>query len=881
MFLAPGVCLGPYEIRNRIGEGGMGVVYRARDTRLNRDVAIKVLPQGFAEDRDRLRRFQTEAHAVGSLNHPNILAVFDTGTFEGAPYLVMELLEGETLRERLGGKPLPAKRAVEITLQIANGLSAAHEQGIVHRDLKPENIFLTKDGRVKILDFGLAKATAPLSQSGGGPATELHSSPLSGQGLPATAVGTMVGTVGYMSPEQVGGKTVDGRSDLFCLGVVLWEMLTGRHPFRGPSTVETLHAIVKEEPPELGPELKISPLLERVLRSCLAKEPAGRFHSAHDLAFALEAATFEGSSSTRIRVQPMPRKGRRAAVWAGAGAALALILTAGGVYLAWPALTRKPPPPSFTRLTFAPGLVDRAFFSADGRSVFFTGRFQGRPPEIYVRSPESPEPRLLESHGATLVGLSRTNDLAVLRDPRPSSAEGFHGTLAQLPAGGGAFRDLQEDVHEAAWSAGGRNLTILTMDEGFNRRLESPPGKVLYSTLGNLKLLTMEPNGNRMALVDGFGQTTNVTLFGGGAPVTLMSKSDDSYGASLTGLVWHPGGRELWVSEQQGNQTIFWAVTLAGKRRMVWRGPGAIRLLDLASDGRALVTVQQARRGVFLQRQGSAAAQDLSILDGTQAVAFMPDGLSLLLRESPANDGGTAQDLAFLRRVDGGPGLRLAAGNPRSLSSDGKFAGLAPTGPGAEDSEAMVFTPTGTGRTFGVDLPDTFVGADDWLLFHQGQKILFAGMEKGKNWQFYTMDRQGGTPKAFTPVGIRAPKPLLLSPDESSMIANTSAHGSYLRFPLDGGSPRPIKGLSDGERPVGWTRDGRGLFVTGRPSALPVQVFRLDPDSGARQLVTTFMPPDPAGYLATLDVCVAPDGNSFAFTYERRLGDLYLIEGLR
>jgi len=211
---------------------------------------------------------------------------------------------------------------------------------------------------------------------------------------------------------DVGGGQLDGRSDLFCLGLLLWEMLTGRHPFRGPSTVETLHAIVKEEPPELGPELKISPLLERVLRSCLAKEPAGRFHSAHDLAFALEAATFETSSSTRIRLEPRPRKARRAAVWAGA--ALALLLVAGGVFLAWPALTRKPPPPTFTRLTFAPGLVDRAFFSADGRSIFYSGRFQGRPPEIYIRSPESPEPRPLGSAGAMLASVSSTNDLAVI-----------------------------------------------------------------------------------------------------------------------------------------------------------------------------------------------------------------------------------------------------------------------------------------------------------------------------------------------------------------------------------------------------------------------------------------------------------------------------------
>ena len=279
MTLSAGAKLGPYEILAPLGAGGMGEVYRAKDPRLGREVAIKVLPATFSRDPDRLRRFEQEARAAGVLNHPNILAIHDIGTYDGSPYVVSELLEGETLRARLAGGALAPRKAISYALQIAHGLAAAHEKGIVHRDLKPENIFVTKDGRVKILDFGLAKLVEKEESS------QITNLPTAG-----TEPGVVLGTVGYMSPEQARARPADPRSDIFSFGAILYEMLSGNRAFHGASVADTMGAILMKEPPELSQtNREVSPGLERVVRHCLEKDPEQRFHSAHDLAFDLEA----------------------------------------------------------------------------------------------------------------------------------------------------------------------------------------------------------------------------------------------------------------------------------------------------------------------------------------------------------------------------------------------------------------------------------------------------------------------------------------------------------------------------------------------------------------------------------------------------------------
>jgi serine/threonine-protein kinase len=322
MPLTPGSRLGPYEILAAIGAGGMGEVYRARDPRLGREVAIKVLPASFSGDADRLRRFELEARAAGVLNHPNVTAIYDIGRHDGAPYVVQELLEGDTLRTVLAGGRLSAQKAIDYSLQIVHGLAAVHEKGIVHRDLKPENIFVTNDGRVKVLDFGLAKLThtEELGQT--------SSLPTATQG---TEPGVVLGTLGYMSPEQVRGRPADARSDIFSFGAILYEMLSGRRAFHSDSAVETMSAILKEDPPDLSvTNRNISSGLERIVRHCLEKNPEQRFHSARDVAFGLETLSGVTGLAQTDRGSPAgrPSRARRALLAAAAVAALLALAAA-------------------------------------------------------------------------------------------------------------------------------------------------------------------------------------------------------------------------------------------------------------------------------------------------------------------------------------------------------------------------------------------------------------------------------------------------------------------------------------------------------------------------------------------------------------------------
>jgi eukaryotic-like serine/threonine-protein kinase len=387
MMMVTGTRLGRYEIRSAIGAGGMGEVYCARDTQLGRDVAVKVLPASFSTDADRLQRFQQEACAAGALNHPNILSIYDVGKHDGSPYVVSELLAGETLRKRIAGTPLAQRRVIDYALQIAQGLAAAHEKGIVHRDLKPDNIFITNDGRVKILDFGLAKLTQLDSNQA---QTDIPTRRVD------TDPGVVMGTVGYMSPEQVKGRTVDHRSDIFAFGAILYEMLSGRRAFHGESAAETMSAILKEDPPELSDTNKtISPALERLVNHCLEKNPEGRFHSARDLAFALEALSGSGASSSQTVTLPTVARG-----WTKSRERLVLIsiaalLLVSAIAFAFLYFRRTPADERVLKLSILPpekvtlpGSVTALALSPDGRRLAFVGSSEGQT-SLWVRSLDS------------------------------------------------------------------------------------------------------------------------------------------------------------------------------------------------------------------------------------------------------------------------------------------------------------------------------------------------------------------------------------------------------------------------------------------------------------------------------------------------------------
>src|SRR5229473_3361771 len=489
MALTSGTKLGPYEIQASIGAGGMGEVYRAHDARLDRTVAIKVLPASFSADRDRLQRFAQEARAAAALNHPNILSIFDIGDQQGAPYVVSELLEGETLRDRLRSGPISSRKTIDYAVQVARGLSAAHEKGIVHRDLKPENLFLTNDGRMKILDFGLAKLTRPETDAGAeAPTVQVNTEP-----------GQIMGTVGYMSPEQVRGKAADHRSDIFSFGSILYEMLSGQPAFRGETSADTMSAILKEEPAELSETARnVPPALERMVRHCLEKNPAQRFQSAGDLAFDLEALTDSSAVSSAVgktgaqsaiaevaisettseKTTAQKRVASRSQLFGLAGVlGLAAVMMGVGWWLGRG--SGRAPLPEYQPITFRTGSVGNARFTPDG-SIVYSASWDGGESQLYMGRTDDPGARELGIKGAELLSISKSGELAVRLNSMSLGGFAQAGTLARIPMSGGSPREMLDNVQDADWAADGENMAVIRyVPENAHWRLEYPIGKVL------------------------------------------------------------------------------------------------------------------------------------------------------------------------------------------------------------------------------------------------------------------------------------------------------------------------------------------------------------------------------------------------------------------
>jgi serine/threonine protein kinase/Tol biopolymer transport system component len=671
--ISSGTKLGRYEIRSKIGAGGMGEVYRARDEKLNRDVAIKVLPAALSQDGDRLRRFEQEAQAAGALNHPNILAVYDIGIHDDSPYIVSELLQGETLRERLDGPLIPQRKAVDYAVQIARGLAAAHARSIVHRDLKPENIFIAGDGQVKILDFGLAKLIEPVSAS---QLTDLPTRKLN------TTPGTVLGTLGYMSPEQVDGKPVDYRSDIFSFGVVLYEMLAGRRAFPQRETLrETLHAIATEDPPalsELSPHL--SPSLEKVVERCLEKKVEDRFQSTRDLAFALEALSgasttshpelstapnLDLSTSPRVTTPASPRLWKIVAI---AAMLAAVAFGVGSFILGKRAGTT--PSPSYQRLTFTRGTIWNARFAPDGQTVVYSARWNGNPLEVFAARAGKVESRSLELENTDVLAISASNEMAVLRN-RQYFGRWFvsRGTLARMPVDGGAPRDILEDVQEADWSPDGTKLAVVRWVNGQNQ-LEYPVGKVLYETAGYISHPRISPRGDLVAFMDHQVQGDNR---GWVAVVDLAGKKTVLSGewGGEEGLAWSPAGDEVWFTAgRSGEASALYAVTLSGRERLVVRMTSHLMLHDIARDGRVLLTSYSDSQNIISQTPGETKERDLSWLDHGRPSYLSPDGKTIVI--SYDGEGGGVNYAVYLRHTDGSPAVRLGDGALARLSPDGK-----------------------------------------------------------------------------------------------------------------------------------------------------------------------------------------------------------------
>jgi Tol biopolymer transport system component len=835
----------------------MGEVYRAKDPRLGRDVAIKVLPASLSQDADRLKRFEQEARAAGVLNHPNITAVYDLGTHDGAPYIVTELLEGETLRSRLSGGALSVRKATDYAIQIAKGLAAAHEKGIVHRDLKPENLFVTKDGRVKILDFGLAKLK---SEKDGEQQTDLRT-------VSGTEPGVVLGTMGYMSPEQVRGKAADRRSDLFSFGTILYEMLSGHRAFRGDTAADTITAILSKEPPDLSTSNQdIHPGLERIVRHCLEKNPEERFESARDLAFDLESLSNLSAPAGAVTAPFAAAKRRR--VWPlVAGAVLGTALAVGvPAYLAGRRAGEQPPP-SFRQLTFRRGEILSAHFAPDGTTVVYSAAWDGKPVEIFVGRLESPESRPFGLPGAEVLAISRLGEAAVSLNRH--SAGGFRrsGTLARISIAGGAPRDVLEDVDWADWAPNGNDLAVVRSDHG-EIRLEYPIGKVLWKTSGWIGNPRVSPAGDRVAFVDhpvGTDDGGSVAVVDRAGRKTALSKPF----SSVQGLAWRPDGAEVWFTAAEVSLRALYSASLSGDVRLRSRVAGNLTLRDISAAGRLLVTKDTFREEMRGLAPGESKERDLTWLDYSLPTAISVDGRTVLFTEG--GEGGGPGYSVYVRATDGSPAVRLGEGFGQALSPDKKWA-IAIQRP-ATDPQLVAY-PTGAGeaRVF----PREGLSVLNACWFPDGKKLLFTANEPGRGPRLYERDFAGGKPRALTPEGYRGLR--VVSPDGKWAVVTGPDRKTYL-YPLAGGEPTVVSGVEVNEVVAGAASDSRSIYVY-RRGEIPTNVSRLDVTTGQRQPWRSLAPADTGG-VSDPSPLTAPSGDSYIYNYNRTLSDLYLVEGLK
>jgi Tol biopolymer transport system component len=859
MSLASGTRLGSYEIVAPLGAGGMGEVYRARDGKLNRDVAIKVLPEHLGVDPDALGRFEREAQSVASLSHPNILAIHAFGIADvpadgkvtRRAYAVTELLEGETLREKLASGALPARKAVEYALQIVHGIAAAHQKGIVHRDLKPENVFILHDGRVKILDFGLAKATGPAAAG----------SMLQTQSGAGTSPGTVMGTVGYMSPEQVRGLPVDHRTDIFSFGVVLYEMLSGVRAFRGESSVETMNAILKEDPPELAASgSQVTPALGRIVHRCLEKNPAERFHSAHDLGLALDTLSAAGTFIPSGAAMAAPPEKTRSAPWLLAAAVVAIAVAAyfAGRYSAGPTALE---PASFQRLTFRRGEIHSARFAGDGKAVVYSATFGDEPRRLFSTHEGSHDSLALAYENADVASVSTTGELALVLNRRTIVAHARVGTLARASLTGGAARAVLEDVQDADWLPDGSGFAAARFVEG-QYRLEFPVGKTVYETAGYISDVRVSPDGRRVAFIDHPIQGDDR------GSIAVIDRAGEKRAipgdySSVQGLAWIRDGREIWFTgADRGSARALFATTPDGAPRVVARVPGSLHLADVGADGSVLLWEADSRSGVVGRARGDTADRDMSWLDWSTVPRISEDGKTLLITEE--GDGGGPEYSVFMRSTAGGPAVRLGSGIGMDISPDGKWVLTVRLNPAPSQ---FILLPTGAGEP--KELTRDEISHFRGRFVAGGTQIAFGGFLPGRPVRMYRQPVSGGAAEAITPEGVAG----VASPDGTLVPFRGKLYSA------DGSPPRPIPGSEPGDRYEEWTADGRSLLVRQASPAGITRVFRLDLDTGRRTLLHEIKPATGTGLGPWFTI--TPDGSAYFYSYFGTEGDLFRVTGLK
>jgi len=846
----------------------MGEVYRARDSRLGREVALKVLPEELTHDPKRRTRFEREARLIGGISHPNILSLYDIGEDEGILFAIFELLEGKTLRNRLASGPIPAQRAAEIAADIARGLAAAHAKGVIHRDLKPENVFLISDGGVKVLDFGLARQV--IGDDEREALAEAETEDL------LTRAGSILGTVGYLSPEQVRGEAADQRSDIFALGCVLYEMLSGARPFTGETVPEILTAVLREEPDALDPPPSLSGLAPIVDR-CLAKEPDRRFQSTADLAFALDSSSgvtsSESDAEARSHGTPPHSVRRRLVLTVAIIAAVVL-----GYVLAelFAPSSRSSAAPTFERITFRRGPIFQARFSPGGTSAFYSASWDGRPAEVYETTLGLADTRSLGLAPATLLAVSPGNELAVALAPIFPTT--FHklGLLALLPATGGVPpRELLDKVSTADWDPATGDLVVVRSIDLNRDRLEWPLGNPLYEVDGQIGSLRVAPDGQRVAFFEYHpGTATLVVLDREGNRSSL----ENPWWVISGGLAWSRNGEEVWFTATNDfSPAKLWAYRPGKPLRLVLALPGGMRLQDIAPDGRVLLTLLNFSISLHGGEVSTPDTRDLSWFGWSYAGDLSTDGRQLLFADL-SSESPEGEFSWFLRPLTGGPAIQLTSTSPKQLhyyggklSPDGRFAAFP-----SQDNRSLQVEPVGAGAPSSINLPDgvRFFSSLAWL--PDGQRLMFIGSREGEEGrQVFEQPLDGSPPRVLHPTS----EPYVaLSPDglwTASRVDETTVR--IMSF--EGDDQREVAADAPLGRLIDWTADGSALFFY-RQGEVPGAISRLDLGTGNVSLVKRLMPPNPAGVWRISPVLVTPDGRHYAYSASRWMSDLYVFQGL-